>query len=109
MAENAGGPHPLAYGVTTNHVLGLEVVLADGSVMWTGGKEGDLPGYDLTGLLTGLLAQGYEPATAARLGVFVHGLAGDLAAEEEGPEGLAAGLLIRCLGKAFKGLRKQVP
>src|SRR5438552_15659851 len=53
VAENAGGPHTLAYGVTTNHVLGLEVVLPDGSVMTTGGKELDLPGYDLTGLLTG--------------------------------------------------------
>ena len=53
VAENAGGPHTLAYGVTTNHVLGLEVVLPDGTVMETGGKETDLPGYDLTGLLTG--------------------------------------------------------
>jgi len=53
VAENAGGPHTLAYGVTTNHVLGLEVVLADGTVVETGGKESDLPGYDLTGLLTG--------------------------------------------------------
>src|SRR5208282_2323684 len=53
VAENAGGPHTLAYGVTTNHVLGIEVVLPDGSVFNTGGKEGDLPGYDLTGLLTG--------------------------------------------------------
>ncbi|HXA07753.1 MAG TPA: FAD-binding protein, partial [Bryobacteraceae bacterium] len=53
VAENAGGPHTLAYGVTTNHVLGLEVVLPDGSVFMTGGKEIDLPGYDLTGLLTG--------------------------------------------------------
>ena len=53
VAENAGGPHTLAYGVTTNHVLGLELVLADGSVITTGGKEPDLPGYDLTGLLTG--------------------------------------------------------
>ncbi len=53
VAENAGGPHTLAYGVTTNHVLGLEVVLADGSIVQTGGKEADLPGYDLTGLLTG--------------------------------------------------------
>ena len=50
VAENAGGPHTLAYGVTTNHVLGLEVVLPDGTVMTTGGKEPDLPGYDLTGL-----------------------------------------------------------
>jgi glycolate oxidase len=53
VSENAGGPHTLAYGVTTNHVLGLEVVLQDGSVLMTGGKEMDLPGYDLTGLLTG--------------------------------------------------------
>lgn len=53
VAENAGGPHTLAYGVTTNHVLGLEAVLPDGTVIETGGKEQDLPGYDLTGLLTG--------------------------------------------------------
>ena len=53
VAENAGGPHTLAYGVTTNHVLGLEAVLPDGAVFETGGKETDLPGYDLTGLLTG--------------------------------------------------------
>ncbi len=52
VAENAGGPHTLAYGVTTNHVLGLELVLPDGSVVGTGGAP-DLPGYDLTGLLTG--------------------------------------------------------
>ena len=48
VAENAGGPHTLAYGVTTNHVLGLELVLPDGTVVETGGKEQDLPGYDLT-------------------------------------------------------------
>jgi glycolate oxidase len=53
VAENAGGPHTLAYGVTTNHVVGLEMVLPDGSVVTTGGKEPDAPGYDLTGLLTG--------------------------------------------------------
>jgi glycolate oxidase len=53
VAENAGGPHTLAYGVTTNHVLGLEAVLTDGSVITVGGKAADLPGYDLTGLLTG--------------------------------------------------------
>src|SRR5580658_7879058 len=53
VSENAGGPHTLAYGVTTNHVLGLEMVLPDGSVYTTGGKEQDLPGYDLTGLMTG--------------------------------------------------------
>ena len=53
VAENAGGPHTLAYGVTTNHVLGLEFVTPDGDVFTTGGKETDLPGYDLTGFLTG--------------------------------------------------------
>ena len=53
VAENAGGPHTLIYGVTTNHVLGIEVVLPDGSVLNVGGKEQDLPGYDIRGLLTG--------------------------------------------------------
>ncbi len=53
VAENSGGPHTLAYGVTTNHVLGIEAVLSDGSVINVGGLEADLPGYDLVGLLTG--------------------------------------------------------
>jgi glycolate oxidase len=53
VAENAGGPHTLAYGVTTNHVLGLECVLPDGTIINTGGDSIDTPGYDLTGLLTG--------------------------------------------------------
>ncbi len=53
VSENAGGPHTLAYGVTTNHVLGIEAVLPDGTVIEIGGKESDLPGYDLRGLLTG--------------------------------------------------------
>ena len=41
VAENSGGPHTLAYGVTTNHVLGLEVVLPEGAVLHTGGKVFD--------------------------------------------------------------------
>ncbi len=53
VANNSGGPHCLAYGVTGNHVLGLEVVLADGTVTWTGGRAWDPLGYDLTGLLVG--------------------------------------------------------
>jgi glycolate oxidase len=53
VAENAGGPHTLAYGVTTNHVVSLEVVLPDGTLLQIGHKELDLPGYDLIGLLTG--------------------------------------------------------
>ena len=53
MAENSGGPHCLAYGVTTNHILGMEVVLADGSVQWLGGRTREAPGYDLRGILVG--------------------------------------------------------
>jgi glycolate oxidase len=53
VAENAGGPHTLAYGVTTNHVAALELVLPDGEIVRVGSKHGDTPGYDLTGLLVG--------------------------------------------------------
>ncbi len=53
FGENSGGPHCLKYGVTTNHILGAEVVLPDGEVIWVGGKALDHPGYDLTGLLVG--------------------------------------------------------
>ena len=54
MAENAGGPHTLAYGVTTNHVLGLEMVLPDGIGRTSPAARNPIcPGYDLTGLLTG--------------------------------------------------------
>lgn len=53
VAENAGGPHTLKYGVTTNHVLGLKVVLPDGSVTDIGGKAEASPGYDLISLLVG--------------------------------------------------------
>ncbi|MFP4087455.1 MAG: FAD-binding oxidoreductase [Desulfobacteraceae bacterium] len=53
IGENSGGPHCLKYGVTTNHVLGMEMVLNDGSVIWTGGKTPDSAGYDIKGLLVG--------------------------------------------------------
>ena len=53
VAENSGGPHCLKYGVTTNHILGLEVVLPDGSVVWTGERVAGAPGYDLTGAMVG--------------------------------------------------------
>jgi glycolate oxidase len=52
-AENSGGPHCLYYGVTTNHVLGMEVVLADGSVHWVSGDAPDRVGLDLCGMLVG--------------------------------------------------------
>src|SRR4029077_12079083 len=53
VGENSGGPHTLLYGVTTNHVTGLEFVTADGDVIEVGGKALDTPGYDLTGLIVG--------------------------------------------------------
>ena len=53
VANNSGGPHTLAYGVTTNHVLGVEVVLGDGAAVWLGGRVADSPGYDLCGLFVG--------------------------------------------------------
>lgn len=67
--------------------------------MATGGS-GDV----LTGILTGLLAQGYPPLSACLLGVYLHGLAGDKAAEALGQEALTAGDLVAYLGKAWKAI-----
>ncbi len=53
VAENSGGAHCLKYGFTTTHVLGLEVVLPDGSLVHFGGKTLDAPGYDLAGVFVG--------------------------------------------------------
>lgn len=53
VAENSGGVHCLKYGVTTNHVLGLKLVLPDGSIVDVGGSVPELPGYDLMGLFVG--------------------------------------------------------
>jgi glycolate oxidase len=53
VAENSGGVHCLKYGVTTNHVLGLKLVLPDGSMADVGGPVPEMPGYDLTGLFVG--------------------------------------------------------
>ncbi len=53
VGENSGGPHTLRYGVTTNHTLGLEVVLPDGDIVQMGGTSPDSPGYDLVGLMVG--------------------------------------------------------
>jgi glycolate oxidase len=55
-AMNSGGPHTLKYGVTTNHILGLEVVLPDGEAVWLGARPDggeDAPGYDLRGAFIG--------------------------------------------------------
>ncbi len=53
VANNSGGPHTLKYGVTTNHVLGLEVVLPDGEIVWLGGRTRESLGYDLVGVFVG--------------------------------------------------------
>jgi glycolate oxidase len=53
VSENSGGPHTLAYGVTANHVTGLELVLPDGEIVRTGGKNIETSGYDLDGLFVG--------------------------------------------------------
>ncbi|MEX0967000.1 MAG: NAD(P)H-hydrate dehydratase [Bacteroidia bacterium] len=70
--------------------------------MATGGT-GDV----LTGVITGLISQRYEPAEAALLGVYLHGLAGNIAASRSGYESLTAGDVIHSLGKAWKALHKQ--
>ena len=53
VAENAGGVHCLKYGLTTNNVLGIEMVLIDGEIIRLGGRHLDSPGYDILGLMTG--------------------------------------------------------
>ncbi len=53
IAENSGGVHCLKYGVTTNHVLGLKLVLPNGEIVHVGGEVSEMPGYDLTGLFVG--------------------------------------------------------
>jgi glycolate oxidase len=53
VANNSGGPHTLKYGVTTNHVLGVEAVMPDGEVVWLGSRVRDGQGYDLVGVFVG--------------------------------------------------------
>lgn len=53
VSENSGGPHTLAYGLTTNHVTSLELVLPDGEIVRVGSRHGDTHGYDLCGLFVG--------------------------------------------------------
>ena len=53
IANNSGGPHCIKYGVTGSHVLGVQMVLADGTIFWSGEGIVELPGYDLTGVTVG--------------------------------------------------------
>jgi NAD(P)H-hydrate epimerase len=59
----------------------------------------------LTGIITGLLARGYKQQEACLIGMYLHGLAGDIAARELGEESLIASDLIQYLPQAFKKLR----
>ena len=86
------------------------ICLPDGHVLFNptgnGGMATAGSGDVLTGILTGLLARGYKPQSACILGVYLHGLAGDLAAQELGEESLVAGDIIGYLPQAFKRLRE---
>src|SRR5699024_3630153 len=53
VAENSGGPHCLKYGVTTNHILGVEVVLRDGEIVWLDSARDGYGGLDLTAAMVG--------------------------------------------------------
>jgi glycolate oxidase len=53
VAENSGGAHCLKYGFTTTHVLGMEIVLPDGTLVHVGGSTLDMPGYDVAGVFVG--------------------------------------------------------
>lgn len=86
------------------------ICLADGHVMFnpTGnaGMATAGSGDVLTGIITGLLARGYQPKEACMVGVYLHGLAGDLAAAELGEESLLASDIIQYLPRAFKRLKE---
>ena len=85
------------------------ICMADGHVMFnpTGnaGMATAGSGDVLTGIITGLLARGYQPKEACMVGVYLHGLAGDLAAADLGEESLLASDIIRYLSRAFKRLK----
>jgi NAD(P)H-hydrate epimerase len=93
---------------------GAHTIIAgpDGSVWFnTTGNPGMATGGSgdvLTGMLTSLLAQGYDPFDAARLGVYLHGLAGDIAAGEWGMEALIAGDIVSSIGKSFNRIKSSM-
>lgn len=84
------------------------ICMPDGHVVFnTTGNPGMATagsGDVLTGIITGLLARGYSRQEATLMGVYLHGLAGDLAAEEMGQECMVASDIIACLPKAFRKL-----
>src|SRR5204862_499826 len=97
IANNAGGPHCLSLGVTVNHVLGVEVVVHDGSVVRLGGKGPDGPGLDLTGVVVG---------SEGTLGIVIQATVRPLPLPEAGPDPRARGRDRRTLQPAD---RQSVP
>jgi ADP-dependent NAD(P)H-hydrate dehydratase / NAD(P)H-hydrate epimerase len=95
--------------VLKGHFTG--VFLPDGNVSFnTSGNAGMAKGGSgdvLTGIITGLLAQSYSPATAATMGVYLHGYAGDKAADLFSEEAMLPTDLIECLGKTFLEWKKE--
>jgi len=82
---------------------GIAYFNATGNPGMATGGSGDV----LTGILTGLLASGYSPLETCAIGVYLHGLAGDIAAEELEQESLLASDIIAYLGRAFGELRES--
>ena len=80
---------------------GIAYFNATGNPGMATGGSGDV----LTGILTGLMASGYSSLETCAVGIYLHGLAGDIAAEELEQESLLAGDIVKCLGKAFRELR----
>ena len=99
--------HLEAYILLKGHYSAL--CMPDGSVMFNSTGNAGMAtagsGDVLTGIITGLLARGYRNADACMLGMYLHGLAGDIAAKELGEESLMATDIIRYLPKAFERLK----
>ncbi len=95
--------HHHAYVILKGHYSAL--CMPDGQVLFNSTGNAGMAtagsGDVLTGIITALLARGYSQADACKLGMYIHGLAGDLAAKDLGKESLVAGDLVRYLPKAF--------
>jgi len=111
--RNAAAAELAARCVVVMVLKGHQTYITDGtrSAINTTGNPGMATGGSgdvLTGLITALACQGLTPLDAARLGVYLHGLAGDLAAEKLGQESLVASDLVRFLPEAFKQYRRDL-
>lgn len=82
---------------------GLQYINITGNPGMATAGSGDV----LTGIITGLMAQGLKTSDAAMLGVYIHGLAADLAIRDQSYESLIAGDIVKCLGKAFKRIHRS--